>query len=180
MKASSRLTELTRISHISQMLTSLFKYMIPLATSNSPWTALPRMPFSVSLMCHRIRDVVDAQLIGLNGHLGGVRRIVCPFPGVAVIHVEADRHHETSLVVVYSAPMRHLAVFALVGIAGSSPADVWHLDPVGKIVDHMENGVGIFHFHDGTVGKDSLHRGKESLPLRLAVKVVDHKKTPTK
>src|SRR5437667_9728323 len=93
------------------------------------------MPYSVSSMRHGIDDVSDAQPMGLRGHIFRVRRRVGPLPGVAVILVEGDRHHDAALVVIDAAPVRNFSVVSLVSQTLIDGDGAGHLYSPVKIVE---------------------------------------------
>src|SRR5207249_4045163 len=68
------------------------------------------------LVGHRIRNVVEDDAKRKSRKLFGVLRLVSVFPGVAEMHVVADRHHDAPVLVTNGPPFGHVAVL-LIGYA---------------------------------------------------------------
>src|SRR6516165_6486520 len=64
----------------------------------------------IDSMSHRVHDVVDPNPDAQRRESFGIIGVVGVFPRIPQIHVEADRHHQAALVVVDSAPVRHVSV----------------------------------------------------------------------
>src|SRR5579872_4561098 len=65
------------------------------------------------LMRHGVSDVIEDDTKSQSGELFRVLRAIRPFPGVAKMHVGADRHHDASVAVADGAPLGHVAVLLI-------------------------------------------------------------------
>src|SRR5437870_1904787 len=89
---------------------------------------------------HRVRKVVDADANSQRSKFLRITRLIGILPGVAEIHVMADRHLYPTLVIVYAAPACLIAIL-LVCSAAPNELRARYLEPVVQIADHVEDGI---------------------------------------
>src|SRR5579884_1000759 len=128
-----------------------------------------------ALVRHRVDQIVEPDADAERGEALGILRVIGMLPGIAKVHVVADRDHQAAVVVVDAAPVRRLAGLALfVGEAGFEVERAGHLVTLVEVVNGVEDGVFGFDLDDGAVRENFAHAGGEDLPLVGAVKVVAH------
>jgi hypothetical protein len=103
-------------------------------------------------MGHGVRNVIEHDAKRESGKLLGILRAVRPFPGVAQMHVVADRHHHAAAIVANGAPLRHVAVL-FVGSAGVDILLAGNLEAVVDVVERVEELVLILEVFDGAIRK---------------------------
>src|SRR2546425_744950 len=94
-------------------------------------------------VCHGVDDVVYPCSKRLGRELLRIVRTVGPFPGVAIILIEAHRHHDTSAIVVDAAPVRVHPV-VLIGLVKWIVDDPRHLHALIEVVEHVKDGIAAF------------------------------------
>src|SRR5215831_10318111 len=102
--------------------------------------------------------------------------IIGPLPAVAQIVVECDEHHESIVVVEYTAPMRCVAVGAIGDSASLIRLPIADLHLARQVVHRVENWMIVGQIDDHPVGEDSLHPFDKAFPFACAKKAVAEEK----
>src|SRR5689334_1748079 len=133
---------------------------------------------ATSLMRQIVDPVVDSDAVRQSRKPLVVTRVVGPLPGVAQIHVVADRHHDAALIVIDRAPVLGPSVLVLlVGTAAPQVLRAGHLETVVQIVNRMEDRIGVVDVDDLALRENFLDSLEEYLPLKCAVEIVHHQKS---
>src|ERR1700674_3547140 len=85
------------------------------------------------LVGHRVSDVIEDDAKSKSRKLLGVLRLIGVFPGVAEMHVVADRHHDAPMLVADGPPLGDVAV-VLISYAGADILLAGDLKPFVDIV----------------------------------------------
>src|SRR6202034_3167274 len=109
----------------------------------------PHSRFPARLVRHAIHDVIEPHAKSHRCESLWISWIVGPLPGVAQVHVVADRDHDAPLVVADRPPLRDVSVFF---IRPPRPHILFPRDwkTSADVVQPVENFVLIGQFLDGT------------------------------
>jgi len=105
-------------------------------------------------MCHGVDDVVDPRSKRLRRILLGIMGTVGPFPGVAVILIEAHRHHDTPAVVINAAPVWDGPIL-LIRMMKRIVYNPWHLNALVEVVQHVKDGIAVLQLSQKYASWDS-------------------------
>src|SRR4051794_33966143 len=105
------------------------------------WRWISRKKSSLrELVRHRVDNVIRRNPERQRRELFVVSRVIRPLPGIAQIHVVADRHCQTVVLVVNTSPARLIAVI-LIRNATTDVHRAGHLIAFAQVVDRVKNRV---------------------------------------
>src|SRR5689334_11873434 len=106
-------------------------------------------------MGHGVDDVVNPHAVSLRGITFRIAGMIRPFPGIAIVLVEADGDDYTPVVVVNSTPVRLFSVF-FPDPAGIPVLDSRNLHAIAQIIQDVEDGILVIYFYYGAVGEHTV------------------------
>ena len=129
-------------------------------------------------MSHGIDHIVHPETVTDHGIELGIAPIRSVFPTVADVHVEVDQYHQAVVIIEDSQTMRVAAIIFEGRVAQDWPQS-WYLGVVIEIKVAVEDRMIGFQLDRRPVGENFAEFIDEILPLRAAVKIINHQEAST-
>src|SRR5579871_6590059 len=126
-----------------------------------------------TLMRHCVGHIIDPDANAQSRIARGVLWCISPFPRVAYVRLERDRHHQPAVIIEDPPPMIG-ASFALPTRAAHHRSLTRHLVAIVQIVYCVKDRLAIVQLHRLAIREDLVHALHEDFPFVLTPEVVSH------